>query len=116
MRSLDEAARCQRKGFLPAVPHLVEDRLAVLVRQFDRLLRAARQGGRDGEDHGAVAVAHVPFSPLDVAGAGRFLELVARVNGAVLGLAPSRAPAPGYRIVAQTRTPHPLDASPAGAL
>jgi hypothetical protein len=45
----------------------------MLVRQLDSLLRPAREYRRDGEDHGAVAVARVPFGALRVIAARRLL-------------------------------------------
>jgi hypothetical protein len=46
----------------------------------------------DGEDHGAVAVTNVPLGALQVIGAWRLPQLVARVDDAVLRFAAFRAP------------------------
>jgi hypothetical protein len=68
-------------------PRWAEDRFPVLVRQFHRLLRAARHHRENAEDHRAVAVADIPLRPLGVS-----LELVTNIDGAVLNFAPSWAP------------------------
>jgi hypothetical protein len=90
---VDEAAERLVRANRPAIPRQVEDRLALLVRRLDGLLRVARQGRGDREDHGAVAAARVPFRALDAAAPERFLELLAGVDGGVIGFAPSRASA-----------------------
>src|SRR5262249_50774008 len=77
----------------PALPPEVQHGLALLARQIKGLPGAAREHRLDREDDRPVAVPDVPtLGALGVVGRGGLLELVARVDGTVLGQAAFGAP------------------------
>ena len=71
----------------------MEHRLFMFLGKLNGFLGAAGQHLADGKDNCGVGIASIPFGALDVTGAGRLLQLVAGVNGSVLGLPALRAPA-----------------------
>src|SRR6266404_3871895 len=67
-------------------------RLMELTRQLHCLLGSARKHLRNGKDHGALAVAHVPLCALRVTLGWRFRQVIPGRNSAVLCQPPLGTP------------------------